>query len=233
MMNVSSRVSQFVSTRSFLCFLCALGINLLFTPLWAAKIDPTVDHDACLSQGGIPQFTPSVSNGFPATPGTETPGFPLPNGPTGGHIGLVYTGCLLPDSPSNNNGGGPAPHIGAMIDLMLTGPRVAAPSENITARIHLSATNDGDSNSSTFTVQGTLSAVSANPQVINLPLIHSQALLSGRTRNFTLHLVIPADRNGPHVVCAVTNPTFGNPPVCFNMTIRKPNPNAANPVHSQ
>src|SRR5215467_13344901 len=93
----------------------AVGNSKLNGGTFMAKIDQTLNPDECQTLGGSPQF----ALGF----GT-------------------YIGCLLPDQ--SNEGPSGANFVGPFIVLNIAGPRFASPGEDISSRVHILVSNDGD-----------------------------------------------------------------------------------------
>src|SRR5262249_28780061 len=139
---------------------CVLMLSLA-TPAYGVKIDPSVDRDQCVSTGGIPQFQLQV---VPNAPDPRHPAVP-----TGSQLVSLYTGCLTPDDPgvsppdnpcSNPTPGGPCGlpggpvgPLGPVIDLSVDAPRNAPSGSDITSRVHITATNNGDHESPKFAIQ--------------------------------------------------------------------------------
>jgi hypothetical protein len=131
-----------------------------------AKIDNTLNPDDCQTLGGSPQF----ALGF----GT-------------------YIGCLLPDQNSNESPTGTS-LVGPFIVLNISGPRFASPGEDISSRVHILVSNDGDEDSGPFTIQLSLANVNGSEQVDFVP-IAAEGVNRGHARLINPHgVIIPANR---------------------------------------
>jgi hypothetical protein len=170
-----------------------------------AKIDQTLNPDECQTLGGSPQF----ALGF----GT-------------------YIGCLLPDQSSGGPSGGNL--LGPFIVLNITGPRFASPGEDISSRVHILVSNDGDENSGPFTIQLSLANVNGSEEVDFVPIV-VEGLGRGQAKLVHAHsVIIPPNRLlEQDKVTGEIEGAIGFQPGGFNIRIVSPfvlptgNPNVA------